>query len=87
MMPALLLRCKNKGFAEKAERTPPCPSDLISSEHFGSCVHVSCEACRSMCAQAIQRGFLCTVGECLCAATALGTAGRCSSQTVGRGCH
>lgn len=64
MMPVLPLRCKNKGFAEKAERTPPCPSDLISPELFGSCAHVSCEACRSMCVQAIQMIFFLCV--CVC---------------------
>ena len=39
-MPAPPLRCKNKRSAEKAERTPPCPSALISSEHFSPCVCV-----------------------------------------------
>lgn len=74
-MPALLLRCKNKRSAEKAKWTPPCPSALISSEHFTSCVWVfrACVHCRQY------RGFW----VCVCVASPLGSAGRCSSQTAG----
>lgn len=39
-MPGLLLRCKNKGFAEEARRTPPCPAALISLEHLSVCLCV-----------------------------------------------
>lgn len=87
MMPGLLLRCKNKGFAEEAGRTPPCPAALISFQHSSECVCVSIEACRSMCAQGSSEElviefayvFVC-VGHLLWFVL-----GRCSSQTAGTG--
>lgn len=42
----MLLRRKNKSFAEKAERAPPCSSALIFSKFMWVCVIF--QACRSM---------------------------------------